>query len=199
MYFRRKVNTLEFKVNTLFKLVQDHMENQQQQNFNVSHNMNPDHYENVKLQQEEDYKHQPLVVEEQEYHENKQEKLIEVSESESETESESESETETESEGEGKNTQTQESKIIHLGELNIQDLQEELDVGVEEIVEEVVEEKEGSHESEEEKDTKTIELVEDNIDYSKYTVPKLRELILQQDPNAAVSKLKKTQLLEMLN
>ena len=31
MHFRRKVSTLEFKVNTLFKLVQDHREQQQQQ------------------------------------------------------------------------------------------------------------------------------------------------------------------------
>ena len=211
MHFRRKVSTLEFKVNTLFKLVQDHMEQQQQQQYSNSM-YSPQN--NIELSEQQDIE-ESLNEEQLEEHvrsieemalssENvsrNNEGLIEVSESESESESETESESESEEEEEQEQEQEQENQSSenNVKTINLEDLVSE-DSVLQSLQEDHAqnENNEINIEELEVEELKTINLEETQKDFSKMKVAELRELVSEQNPEVDASKLKKPQLVEML-
>ena len=214
MHFRRKVSTLEFKVNTLFKLVQDHMEQQQQQQYSNSMYSSQN---NIELSEQQDLE-ESLNEEQLQEHvrsieemalssENvtqNNEGLIEVSESESETETETESESESEEEEhehehEHENNQENQSSENNVKTINLEDLVSE-DSVLQSLQEDHAqnENNEINLEELEIEELKTINLEETQKDFSKMKVAELRQLVSEQNPEVDASKLKKPQLVEML-
>ena len=262
LYFRRKVNSLEYKVNTLFTLVQDHIDKQKEE------------------QQQADisiYPTEPQNETNSVYEDGNVEQLIPVSEDELSSEEESSEEEEESSEEE--ESQSDQVKTINIGgasenqgefeisldnlesvELSLKDsistqnilkeLMEQTDdlgeeenrgtqggngsieeVNLEELTEELTEEETEEEELSEEEgqdgqhggvievtktssgesvdeashtengETKAIEIdlsSTSELELTKLTVPRLRELILIKDPNANVKKLKKNALIALL-
>ena len=216
MHFRRKVSTLEFKVNTLFKLVQDHMEQQQQQQKQQQQQYSNSMYSpqnNIELSEQQDLQ-ESLNEEQLEEHvrsieemalssENvsrNNEGLIEVSESESESESETESESESEEEEEEQEQeQENQSSENNVKTINLEDLVSE-DSVLQSLQEDHAQNgnNEINIEELEVEELKTINLEETQKDFSKMKVAELRELVSEQNPEVDASKLKKPQLVEML-
>jgi len=210
MHFRRKVSTLEFKVNTLFKLVQDHMEQQQQQQYSNSmyspqNNIELSEQQNLEesLNEEQLEEHVRSIEEMALSSENvsrNNEGLIEVSESESETETETESESEEEEEEqEQEQEQENQSSENNVKTINLEDLVSE-DSVLQSLQEDHTqnENNEINIEELEVEELKTINLEETQKDFSKMKVAELRELVSEQNPEVDASKLKKPQLVEML-
>ena len=266
LYFRRKVNSLEYKVNTLFTLVQDHIDKQkeEQQQADISIYPTEPQNENIGV-----------------YEDGNVEQLIPVSEDELSSEEESSEEEEESSEEEelsGEESQSEQVKTINIGgasgnqgefqisldnlesvELSLkdsistqdilkelmeqtEDLVEEENGGTqggngnieelnleeltEDLTEEETEEEELSEEQENGQDGDVIEVTKTSssesveqasngkndetkaieidlsstseLELTKLTVPRLRELILTKDPNANVKKLKKNALIALL-
>lgn len=269
LYFRRKVNSLEYKVNTLFTLVQDHVDKQKEE------------------QQQADisiYPTEPQNETNSVYEDGNVEQLIPVSEDELSSEEESSEEEEESSEEEeeelsGEESQSDQVKTINIGgasenqgefeisldnlesvELSLKDsistqnilkelMEQTYDLGeeenrgtqsgngsieevnLEELTEELTEEETEEEELSEEEgedgqdggvievaktsngesvdeashtengETKAIEIdlsSTSELELTKLTVPRLRELILNKDPNANVKKLKKNALIALL-
>jgi hypothetical protein len=267
LYFRRKVNSLEYKVNTLFTLVQDHIDKQkeEQQHADISIYPTEPQNENIGV-----------------YEDGNVEQLIPVSEDELSSEEESSEEEEESSEEEelsGEESQSDQVKTINIGgasenqgefeisldnlesvelslkdSISTQDILKELmeqtedlveeenggtqggngsieEVNLEELTEELTEEETEEEELSEEEgedgqdggvievtktsgsesveeatnvengETKAIEIdlsSTSELELTKLTVPRLRELILIKDPNANVKKLKKNALIALL-
>ena len=104
LYFRRRLSGLEFKINTLFTLIQEHNASQNNQQINMypteQYGGNTQNtQDNIsELSEENLTKHNNMMERENQ--------LIEVSENESETESETESESESEDEHDANNTKS---------------------------------------------------------------------------------------------
>ena len=264
LYFRRKVNSLEYKVNTLFTLVQDHIDKQKQQQEQGEISIYPTESQNGNMGFYEDGNVEQLIPVSQDELSSEEE----LSEEETEEEELSEEETEEESQSEqvktiniGGSSGNQEEFQISLDnlesvelslkdsistqnilkelmeqtediveknngtqggngsieELNLEELTEELTE--EETEEEELSEEEGQEggvievtktdggESVEEtsnvknSETKSVEIdlsTTSELELTKLTVPRLRELILTKDPNANVKKLKKNALIALL-
>lgn len=267
LYFRRKVNSLEYKVNTLFTLVQDHIDKQKEEQQHADISIYPT---------------EPQNETNSVYEDGNVEQLIPVSEDELSSEEESSEEEEESSEEEelsGEESQSDQVKTINIGgasenqgefeisldnlesvELSLKDsistqnilkeLMEQTDdlgeeenrgtqggngsieeVNLEELTEELTEEETEEEELSEEEgedgqdggvievtktntgesvdeashtengETKAIEIdlsSTSELELTKLTVPRLRELILIKDPNANVKKLKKNALIALL-
>ncbi len=247
LYFRRRLTGLEFKVNTLFTLIQEHNAAQNSQQINMY--PTPSQENGSQLSEENLNQHNNMMVDKNE--------LIEVSEDESETESESESESESETESESErenesnniksisiNNNEVENDIINVDveklesfetqftqpfnnldkqdSENILELLEEVNVETDtnefsgnnqstiekqHMDEEQVEsdfsisepsDSELSEDEHEEQIIPPIENMINSVNYTKLTVPKLKELVLERNLRTTVRKLKKGELIEIL-
>ena len=275
LYFRRKVNSLEYKVNTLFTLVQDHIDKQKQQQQQAEISIYPTEPQNGNMGFYEDGNVEQLIPVSQD----------ELSSEEELSEEETEEEELSEEELSEEESQSEQVKTINIGgasgnqeefeisldnlesvELSLkdsistqnilkelmeqtEDLVEEKKSGtqggngsieelnLEELTEEVTEEETEEEELSEEEsengqdgeegqeggvievtktnsgesveeasnvengETKAIEIdlsSTSELELTKLTVPRLRELILNKDPNANVKKLKKNALIALL-
>ena len=241
LYFRRRLTGLEFKVNTLFTLIQEHNAAQNSQQINMY--PTPSQENGSQLSEENLNQHNNMMVDKNE--------LIEVSEDESETESETESESESEPENESNNIKSisinnneVENDIINVDveklesfetqftqpfnnldkqdSENILELLEEVNVETDtnefsgnnqstiekqHTAEEQVEsdfsisepsDSELSEDEHEEQIVPPIENMINSVNYTKLTVPKLKELVLERNLRTTVRKLKKGELIEIL-
>ena len=237
LYFRRRLSGLEFKINTLFTLIQEHNASQNNQQINMypteQYGGNTQNtQDNVsELSEENLTKHNNMMEDENQ--------LIEVSEDESETESETESESESEDEHDANNTKSisintnePENDIINVDVEKLETLENQftqpfdnlnnkdpenilelLEVDTKELLVNKQSESKSESESESETEPETESEPEseteietqkkdkptiNQIDFSKLTVPKLKELVLENNLRTTVRKLKKGELIEIL-